>query len=207
MTMKKMGPTKAETDLMPVFEHLPLDRIMVPATPAAFSAAADEIRAAGRVGFDTESKPTFKPGEVSSGPHVVQFALADHAFVFQLHRADCWPALAALLHAEDVLKIGFGLSSDRSQTHAKLGVTMRGVFDLDRVFRKQGYNNSIGVRSAVGLVLGRNFRKSKAVTTSNWSLPALTPAQLIYAANDAWAALKVFEALDLPADALPIMPG
>ncbi|MDP2870386.1 3'-5' exonuclease [Methyloversatilis sp.] len=198
--MRKTAPSKAETDLLPVFPGVPPDCIHVPATPAAFAAAAEHIRAARQVGFDTESKPTFKVGEASTGPHVVQFALTDCAYVFQLHHRDCWPVLADLLHDEDVLKIGFGLSSDRSQVLAKLGVVARGLVDLDRVFRKQGYNNSIGVRAAVGVVLGQNFRKSKSVTTSNWSLPVLSPAQVLYAANDAWAALKVFEALGLPAD-------
>jgi ribonuclease D len=43
------------------------------------------------------------------------------------------------------------------------------------------------------------------VTTSNWSQPRLTPQQMLYAANDAYAALKVLEALDLPREDLPIM--
>lgn len=203
--MRKTGPSKAETDLLPPFAGLTPERIFVPGTAADFAAAAEEIRAARQVGFDTESKPTFKTGEISSGPHVVQFALPDKAFIFQVHHRDCRPVLADLLHAEDVLKIGFGLSSDRAQVHARFGVPLRGLVDLDRVFRKRGYNNSIGVRAAVGVVLGQNFRKSKSVTTSNWSQPVLNAAQLQYAANDAWAALRVFQALDLSPDDLP--PG
>ena len=41
--------------------------------------------------------------------------------------------------------------------------------------------------------------------TSNWSQHRLTPQQMLYAANDAYAALKVLEALDLPREDLPIM--
>jgi hypothetical protein len=43
------------------------------------------------------------------------------------------------------------------------------------------------------------------VTTSNWSQPQLTPQQMLYAANDAYAALKVLEALGLTREDLPIM--
>jgi ribonuclease D len=78
-----------------------------------------------------------------------------------------------------------------------LGVTLRAILDLDHVFRKRGYIGQIGVRGAVGAVLKQNFRKSKRVTTSNWAAPDLTPKQLLYAANDAFAALRVMEALGL----------
>jgi ribonuclease D len=202
--MRKTGPSKAETDLLPPFAGMPPACIHVPATPAAFAAAAADIRAARQVGFDTESKPTFAVGEVSRGPHVAQFALPDKAYVFQLHHEHALPVLAELLQDREVLKIGFGLSADRSQIHARLGITLRAVLDLDHVFRKQGYGSSLGARAAVGLLLGRNFRKSKRTTTSNWSSQRLTDIQMLYAANDAYAALKVFEALGLPSHALPV---
>jgi ribonuclease D len=54
-------------------------------------------------------------------------------------------------------------------------------------------------------VFKQRFAKSRHVTTSNWSQHQLTPQQLLYAANDAYAALKVLEALDLPREELPIM--
>jgi len=54
-------------------------------------------------------------------------------------------------------------------------------------------------------VLNQRFAKARHVTTSNWSQPELNPRQMIYAANDAYAALKVLEALDIPREDLPIM--
>ena len=38
-------------------------------------------------------------------------------------------------------------------------------------------------------------KKSKSTPTSNWALRELTPRQLLYAANDSYAALKIMEAL------------
>lgn len=206
--MRKTGPNKAETDLMPAFDGLTLERIVIPDTAEAVAAAVADIRAAGEAGFDTESKPTFKPGEVSSGPHLVQFALADRAFLFQMHHPASRDAASLLLEDPTVLKIGFGLSTDRSQIHAKLGATLQAVLDLDHLFRRRGYNSSLGARAAVGLVLGRNFRKSKSVTTTNWSLPRLSDAQKLYAANDAYAALRVYLALTLTAqERQALLPG
>ncbi|MEI8313405.1 MAG: 3'-5' exonuclease domain-containing protein 2, partial [Verrucomicrobiota bacterium] len=60
-----------------------------------------------------------------------------------------------------------------------------------------GYKGQIGVRAAMGAVLNMSFPKSKSITTSNWAAAELTPRQLTYAANDAFAALKIKEALDL----------
>ncbi|BBI98935.1 ribonuclease D [Ferrigenium kumadai] len=203
--MKKTAPSKPEIALMEPFAGLTLERIHVPACTEEFASAAAEIMAAGIVGFDTESKPTFVAGEVSKGPHVVQFALHDKAYLFQLHQADGHPFLIELLQSELLLKVGFGLRSDSKHIHAKLGVNFNAVVDLNTVFSMDGYHKEMGVRAAVGLVLKKRFAKSRHVTTSNWSQPRLTSQQMLYAANDAYAALKVLEALDLPREELPIM--
>ena len=193
---RQTAPSKAETALLAPFPGLGLAQIQVPRTAAQFAAAVDEILALGRAGFDTESKPTFNVGELSDGPHVVQFALHDKAFIFQLHHAGVREPLARLLESEAVLKVGFGLQSDHGQIRAKLGVGIQPVLDLNSLFRKKGYNNSMGVRAAVGVVLGQSFHKSKKTTTSNWAVAELSERQLLYAANDAYAALKVLEALE-----------
>jgi ribonuclease D len=195
--VRLIAPTKAETALLEPFLGLSLAGIHLPKTVEEVEQAGREIVASGIAGFDTESKPTFSTGEKSRGPHVVQFALRDRAFIFQLHRAECRDLVSDLLQSERVLKVGFGLRNDRGQIRSKLGVALRAIVDLDHVFRKRGYKGQIGVRAAVGAVLNQSFRKSKRVTTSNWAAPDLTPAQLLYAANDAFAALKVMEALGL----------
>ncbi len=203
--MKKTVPTKPEIALLEPFVGLTLERIYVPTTKQEFASATAEIKAAGIVGFDTESKPTFVTGDVSEGPHVVQFALHDKAFLFQLHREEGLPFLLELLQSEQLIKVGFGLRSDRKHILAKLGVHFNAVVDLNTVFSMDGHHKEMGVRGAVGLVLKQRFAKSRHVTTSNWSQHQLNPQQMLYAANDAYAALKVLEALDLRREDLPIM--
>ena len=203
--MKKIAPTKEEIALMEPFAGLTLQRIYVPATGPEFASATAEIRAAGLVGFDTESRPTFVVGDVSEGPHVVQFALHDKAYLFQVHRAEGLPFLIELLHSDEVIKVGFGLKSDSGHIFRKFGVNFGGVVDLNTVFSMQGYRKEMGARAAVGLVFKRRFAKSKRITTTDWSQPRLTHQQMVYAANDAYAALKVLEALNLPREDLPIM--
>jgi ribonuclease D len=203
--MKKIAPTRAEIALLEPFAGLALERIHVPTSSAEFASAAAEINAAGIAGFDTESRPTFVTGDVNEGPHVVQFALHDKAYLFQLHRAEGRTFLIELLQSDNVIKVGFGLRSDRAHIRAKLGVHFNAVVDLNTVFSMDGYHKEMGVRAAVGLVLKQRFAKPRHVTTSNWSQPRLTPQQMRYAANDAYAALKVLEALNLHREDLPIM--
>jgi len=203
--VRLIAQTKAETALLEPFQGLPLECIHLPKTVEAIEQAGREIEGLGIAGFDTESKPTFKAGEKSHGPHVVQFALRDRAFLFQLHRPECRALVADLLQSERVLKVGFGLRNDRGQIRSNLGVTLRGILDLDHVFRQRGYKGQIGVRAAIGAMLQQSFRKSKRVTKSNWAATELTPAQILYAANDAFAALRVMEALGLNSQSADVM--
>jgi len=192
--------SRAETALLPPFPGLTPDRIHVPRTAAECEAALQQILAAGVAGFDTEARPTFRAGEKSNGPHVVQFALTDRAFIFQLHRAECLPTVASLIESDRVLKVGFGLRNDHGQIRQRFGVTLHHVVDLDHIFRKRGHRDQIGVRRAMAEVLGQSFPKSKSITTSNWAANELTPNQLRYAADDAYAALKIMETLKLGPD-------
>ena len=136
---------------------------------------------------------------------MVQFALHDKAYLFQVHREEGLPFLLELLHSDEVIKVGFGLRSDSGQIFKKLGVKFGGVVDLNTVFSMQGYRKEMGARAAVGLVFKQRFAKSKKITTTDWSQRELTQQQMLYAANDAYAALKVFEALKLRREELPIM--
>jgi ribonuclease D len=190
-------PSKEQIALLDPFERLGLDRIALIASPQQAQTACEELAAAAHWGFDTESKPTFLKNEVSEGPHVVQLATLDKAWVFQLHDSRCRVMVAELLALRGVTKAGFGLGDDRKRISAKLGVEPVDVLELNTVFHQQGYRKDMGVKGAVAVLFNQRFIKSKKASTSNWANPRLTEAQLIYAANDAYAAIRVFHALGL----------
>lgn len=188
-------PEREQIALLEAFEGLGLQDIVVVTTLQEAERAAAELLAAGVAGFDTESKPTFAKNEVSGGPHVVQFSTREKAWLFQLHRTECNPVVAALLASTELKKVGFGLSSDLTLIRNRLNIEPRAVFDIDTEFRRQGYRKSVGVKTAVALVFNRRFVKSRKATTSNWANKQLTEAQVRYAANDAYASIRVFDAL------------
>jgi ribonuclease D len=190
-------PDKDAIALLPAFERLGLERITLVSSSTQARQAQAQLAQATAWGFDTESKPTFKVGEVSDGPHIVQLSTPERAWVFQLHDLDCRAVVAELLTLGGVAKAGFGLGDDRKRIIQKLGVEPVGVLELNAIFRKRGYRKDMGVKGAVAVLFGQRFVKSKKAATSNWANPRLTEAQLVYAANDAYAAVRVFNALGL----------
>ncbi|WP_418117154.1 3'-5' exonuclease [Variovorax sp. 350MFTsu5.1] len=188
-------PEREQIALLDPFETLTAANVVVVSTLQEAERAAATLLAAGIAGFDTESKPTFAKNEVSGGPHVVQFATRDAAWLFQLHRTECNPVVAALIASTELRKVGFGLSGDLTLIRNRLNIEPKAVFDINDEFRRRGYRRSVGVKAAVALVFGRRFVKSRKATTSNWANRQLTEAQVRYAANDAWASIRVYDAL------------
>jgi len=191
-------PDKDAIALLPPFERLGLDRISLVTTGAQAEAARAALSQASAWGFDTESKPTFKVGDVSSGPHILQLATPERAWVFQLHDPACRAVAADLLAMPGIVKAGFGLGDDKKRILSKLGVEPMGVLDLNSVFHQRGYRKDMGVKGAIAVLFGQRFAKSKKAATSNWAQERLSEAQLVYAANDAWGAIRVYDALGQP---------
>ena len=190
-------PSKEQIALLEPFEQLGLDRIELVASAGHAREAAAELAKAGVLGFDTESKPTFFKDQVSEGPHILQLATRERAWIFQLHDLECRAVAANLLALPGLVKAGFGLGDDRKRIVSKLGVDPAGVLELNHVFRERGYRKDMGVKGAVAVLFNRRYIKSKKAATSNWANPKLTNAQLVYAANDAWAAIRVYDGLGL----------
>jgi ribonuclease D len=181
--------------LLPAYTRLGLDGITRVANAEQAAQAWSTLRQHTVWGFDTESRPTFHKDQVSDGPHVLQLATADHAWVIQLHDPAVRQTVAAWLADPAYLKAGFGLGDDTKRLLRKLGVAPQGVLELNAVFRALGYRREMGVKGAVAVLFGQRFAKSKKAATSNWSVANLSESQVLYAANDAWAAGNVYAAL------------
>ena len=188
-------PSREDIAMLDVFPGLGLRDIDVVSTPQQAAQALATLGALQVVGFDTESKPTFLKNETSTGPHTLQLATLDRAWVFQLHHSACRAAAAQLLPSTTPVTVAFGLSGDRTPIRRTPGIAPAPVVDLDTVFRQRGYRREVGVKTAVALVFGQRFIKSRKQTTSNWAARQLSEAQVRYAANDAYAAMCVAHAL------------
>jgi ribonuclease D len=200
MNTRHATPDKDAIALLEPFERLGLDRITLVNTGPQACAAHDALVAAQAWGFDTESKPTFRVGESSDGPHVLQLSTRERAWVFQLHEPECRAVAADLLARSGIAKAGFGLGDDRKRIIHKLGIEPAGILELNTIFRERGYRKDMGVKGAVAVLFNQRFQKSKKAATSNWANAQLSESQLIYAANDAYAAICVWDALQQSTD-------
>lgn len=177
---------------LPRYQGIALADVTLVNSESLAADALAALMAAEVVGFDTESKPTFLKGEVSTGPHLVQLACDRRAYLFPLSRKSDGAVLKAILEAPRVLKVGFGLGNDRSALKSRLGIELRNVLDLGEVLRGPGHRGTVGAKVAVAHYFGQKLQKSKKTGTSNWASPQLTERQLLYAANDAHVALKIY---------------
>lgn len=177
---------------LPPYPGIGRDAVTLVADAAQAAAAGAALLAADAVGFDTESKPTFRKGEVSTGPHLVQLATDSHAWLFPTSVAAGVAALGAVLASTRVTKIGFGLGNDRSALRERFGIELENTLDLGEILRGPGHRGTVGAKFAVAHFFGQQLQKSKKTGTSNWAAPQLSERQILYAANDAHVALRIY---------------
>lgn len=193
-SQQRAAPAEAEAELPP-YVGIRIADVQMVSTAEQASAARAALLAADAIGFDTESKPTFTKGETSTGPHLIQFSTDHKAWLFQIGAstsAHTLEVLTAVLESALPLKIGFGLSDDVKRLHAKLAIRAAGVVDLSVALRTPGQRNDLGAKTAVAKFFGQKLQKSKKISTTNWALPRLNEKQILYAADDAQVALRVY---------------
>jgi ribonuclease D len=178
-------------ELLPPYDGIKLADVRMVKSDKDATDALATLSAMDVLGFDTESKPTFLKGEVSTGPHLVQLATDDIAYLFQIGAAPAVEVLKAVLESNAILKVGFGLSDDIKRLRIKLGIDAHNVLDLATALRK-GERNTLGAKTAVARFFGQKLQKSKKITTTNWALPRLSEKQILYAADDAHVALRIY---------------
>ena len=148
------------------------------------------------VGFDTETRPSFRVGE-SHPPALAQAATARAVYLFALQQIDFAGLLGNLLSSKTTTKAGVGLGDDLRQLRKTFAFEAAAIVDLGAVARRHRLEKS-GVRALAALFLG--FRIPKGAKTSNWAARRLSPQQVAYAATDAWVCRELylrFEALNL----------
>jgi ribonuclease D len=152
------------------------------------AAAMDDILAERLVGFDTETRPSFRAGETYP-PSLAQLATARSVYLFQLRHREVAVALGKVFGEEHITKAGVGLADDLKALKKLVEFTEKSVVDLGVAASRQGLKQT-GVRNLAAIFLG--FRIPKGTKTSNWARAKLTPQQIAYAATDAWACREIY---------------
>ena len=152
---------------------------------------ADRLRSCPILGFDTETRPTFKKGKLNRVA-LLQLATETEAYLFRLCKMDIPQNLLALLTDPNILKIGAAINNDIDLLKRLTKIKPAGFIDLQGMVQEYDIKD-IGLAKMSGIVLG--VRISKTQQISNWENVKLTPAQQRYAATDAWICYKIYEKL------------
>ena len=186
-----MNSASPRTITREVLNELPVRRYEGPVhfidTPALLHAARSDILDEPVLGFDTETRPAFRKGE-SYLPSLVQVATARAVHIFPLRYPDTHGLLAEMLMA-GAAKAGVSLAYDLRTLKQVFPFEDKQVIDLGLIAKRHGYGQT-GLRNLAGLLLG--YRVPKGAKTTNWAAPQLTPAQITYAATDAWVCRELY---------------
>ncbi len=154
--------------------------------------AVDYLLEFDRLGFDTETRPSFKKGQRYK-ISLMQISTEEACFLFRLNFIGIPPCLENLLKNEDILKVGLSLRDDFGAIRKRTEVTPKRFLDL------QNYVGSFGIEDAslqkiYAILFNKKISKGQRLT--NWDADILTEPQQKYAALDAWACLKIYNHLN-----------
>ena len=153
--------------------------------------AVRTLSEAGIIGFDTETKPSFRKGERHT-VSLLQLSTLTESFLFRLNRIGLPSSVTRLLEDESVVKIGLSIHDDFINLRKKFELDPKGFIDLQAFVKK--FNIADNSLSRIyGILFDK--RISKGQRLSNWEASTLSPHQQEYAALDAVACLNIYNYL------------
>ncbi len=154
--------------------------------------AIETLKAAKVLGFDTETRPSFKKGQ-SFSISLIQFSTNDEAFLIRLNRSEINPEICKILADPKIIKTGIALHDDIKGLQKLVPFEANGFVDLSDVGKHMKIKQ-LGLRNMAAMLLGG--RVSKSAKLSNWNAPQLTQSQILYAATDAWVSLLLYQEME-----------
>lgn len=167
-------------------------RVIVVQTEAEAEKAVDYLLSQPLLGFDTETRPTFKPGRMNPVA-LLQVATHDTCFLFRLNLMGITPSLVRLLADTSVTKVALSWKDDTHQLQRLCNFMLGDFVELQHYVRTFGIEDA-GLQKLYGNVFGQKISKSQQLT--NWEAEVLSEGQKRYAATDAWACVRLYEELE-----------
>ena len=167
--------------------------IFVVDNPEKADKAVEYLSGFGSLGFDTETRPSFKKGSVNKVA-LIQLATEKRCYLFRLNKIGSSSSLIRLLSDANIKKIGLSLKDDFNNLSRRMSYTPQGFIDIQGIVSK--YNIAeLSLQKIYAILFQKRISKSQQL--SNWDAEQLSDAQKRYAALDAWACLKIYEKLCL----------
>jgi ribonuclease D len=167
-------------------------RIVIVDKESQVGAACGDLRRHKVIGFDTETRPSFRAG-VSYKVSLLQLSTPDTCYLFRLSRIRLDNRILKVLGSREIIKVGADIMGDIRSLHALRDFKADGFVDLQHEVIRWGIEEK-SLRKLSAIVLGE--RVSKAQRLSNWEAEQLTLQQQEYAATDAWVCPRILEHLE-----------
>jgi len=185
--MFKESITKEELTDLPLrwFEG----KIVVVDKPEQVKGIANFLSSFPVIGFDTETRPSFKKG-MSNKVALLQLATPDQAFLFRINKIGLPGEIREILADPNIVKPGVAIRDDIKALRSIGNFQPKGFIELQDHAKDLGILN-FSLKKLAAITCG--FRISKSQQLSNWEANSLTDAQQVYAATDAWVSLRIYE--------------
>lgn len=164
-------------------------RIIVIFTEKEADKAVDYLMKQSVLGFDTETRPTFKKGQ-SHQVALLQVATHDTCFLFRLNKIGMTDSVVRLLEDQTITKVGLSLQDDMRMLNQRRAFTPGTFVELQKEVKNIGIEDN-SLQKIFANLFGGKIAKGQQL--SNWEAEILTEAQQRYAATDAWACIKIHE--------------
>ena len=171
-------------------------RIVVVDDESKIEAACRDLSSCTVVGFDTETRPSFKAG-VTNKVSLLQLSTPETCYLFRLNRIRLDNRILKILTAKRIVKVGADVAGDMRSLHVLRSFREQGFVDLQQLAAGSGIEEK-SLRKLAAITLG--LRVSKAQRLSNWEAATLTPQQMMYAAVDAWICIEILGRLERRGD-------
>ncbi|MCR4860829.1 MAG: 3'-5' exonuclease domain-containing protein 2 [Bacteroidales bacterium] len=199
--MFKISILPEEIEKMPL-GSFPGKIYVVDKTGLDFLKAIAYLRAQKIIGFDTETRPVFSPGQQHNHVALLQLSGPRKAFLFRVGKMGMPKALCRLMANPHVLKVGAAVHDDVRGIQYYQKFDARGFVDLQRIAFEWGIRDK-SVKKLGANILG--IRISKSQQLSNWEAEELSAGQQMYAATDAWVCREMYLKL-LKSEKHPLTP-
>lgn len=182
--------TKEEISTLPVEEFA--GRIIVIQTKAEADKAVEYLMKYDLVGFDTETRPSFKKGQYYK-VSLIQISTDDTCFLFRLNYIGFPESLKQFVSSPEVTKIGLSLRDDFGALRKRSSVEPVNFIDLQSIVGSYGID-AASLQKIYAILFKKKISKGQRL--SNWEVDVLTEPQKKYAALDAWACLTIYKHLN-----------
>lgn len=164
-------------------------KIVVIQSESEAEKAVDYLLKSDIMGVDTETRPTFKKGQMHKVA-LLQVSTKNICFLFRLNFIGMPESIIKLLSNTTVPMIGLSWHDDICSLHRRTDFKPGLFIDIQDIVKRIGIED-LSLQKLYANIFGKKISKRQRLT--NWEADVLNDKQKRYAATDAWACISLYQ--------------